>query len=77
MRDFEQNLRNHRLRKRYYLTVVFGRSLLDFFSDSYVIKEEMAIAYYWLKSLKTDQKISNLKHSLKLILPFFSFTINP
>jgi len=58
MREFEKQLREHRLKKRYYLTVVLGKALLTFFPDNNYIREEVAISYYWLQLSVGGSKVA-------------------
>lgn len=81
MQEFEKCVRAQRLKENYLLCIFLGQKFLEFMPDSNIIKEEMAISFYWLKNnapcpssmtcsqietLRLEQ-IKNIKTSLELI----------
>ena len=81
MQEFEKYVRVQRLKGNYLLCIFLGQKFLEFIPDNNIIKEEMAIAFYWLKnythcpSSMTDsqiettrlEKIRNIKTAIGLI----------
>lgn len=67
MRKLESYLRAHRLKKRFYIVVVFGKKLQELYPDSLIINEEMAISYYWLPTTTLESKIKNLQNAIFLV----------
>lgn len=81
MQEFEKYVRAQRLRGNYTLCIFLGKNFLKFIPDSNIIKEEMAISFYWLKKngpcpsnmtcadIETSklEQIKNIKTSIKLI----------
>lgn len=49
MQEFENYVRIQRLKENYLLCISLGQNFLEFIPESTIIKEEMAIAYYWIK----------------------------
>lgn len=58
MQEFEKYVRAQRLKENYMLCIFLGEKFLEFIPDSNIIKEEMAISFYWLR--KNDLCPSNM-----------------
>ena len=81
MQEFEKYVRTQRLKGNYMLCIFLGEKFLKFIPDSNIIKEDMAISFYWLKKngpcpsnmtcteIETSRldEIKNIKTSIGLI----------
>lgn len=81
MKEFENYVRVQRLKENYLLCISLGHKFLEFIPDNNIIREEMAIAYYWLNKqspcpssmscsdIETSrlEQIKNIKTSIGLI----------
>jgi GR25 family glycosyltransferase involved in LPS biosynthesis len=52
----EEYIRDLRCRKLYHLAVALGKELLSLYPNSNIIREEMAVSYYWMDSNKIENK---------------------
>lgn len=81
MQEFEKYVRTQRLKGNYMLCIFLGEKFLKFIPDSNIIKEDMAISFYWLTKngpcpsnmtcteIETSRldEIKNIKTSIGLI----------
>jgi GR25 family glycosyltransferase involved in LPS biosynthesis len=67
MRTIEKYIRKQRLEKRYYFVVYFGEKLLDFYPDSILIREEIAISYFWLNSPNLEFRKKRLEKAISMV----------
>lgn len=56
MSKCELYLRELRCRKLYHLVIALGNELLNVYPNSTIIKEELALSYYWIDSDNVDYK---------------------
>jgi hypothetical protein len=56
MSESELYIRELRCKKLYHLATARGRELLDVYPNSNIIKEEMALSYYWMDSDDLENK---------------------
>lgn len=57
MSKSELYIRELRCKKMYHLAIALGRELLSVYPDSNIIREEMALSYYWMDSDDTQINI--------------------
>ena len=56
MSESELYIRELRCKKLYHLATALGKELLDVYPNSNIIKEEMALSYYWMDSDDLENK---------------------
>jgi GR25 family glycosyltransferase involved in LPS biosynthesis len=56
MSESELYIRELRCKKQYHLATALGRELLNIYPNSNIIREEMALSYYWIDSDSLDHK---------------------
>jgi len=56
MSEYELYIRELRCKKLYHLAITLGKELLSVYQNSNIIREEMALSYYWIDSDDIENK---------------------